>query len=502
MHELHRLIEDCSAAVKVRVSPAKVRFEIGSVTLTSKLIDGTFPDYSRVIPQANDKEMKVSNAEFMGAVDRVSTIASERGRAVKLNIKPDKLVLSVNNPEGGSATEEIGVEYAASPLEIGFNARYLLGHRWAARGRGGVLQARRSRLADDGQRPGGRERALRADADAGVGGCGCATRPPRPSAPVTDATHWVERLTLTNFRNYAHLALEAGPEPQVLIGANGAGKTNLLEAVSLLAPGHGLRRATYPELARAAGDGGWAVAAHVHSPLGPVDIGTGLTAAAAQSERGSRIVRINGAPAGGSGRLAEYVELVWVTPALDTLFTGPASERRRFLDRLILCFDTGYRTRVGRFERAMQQRNRLLADGVRDNARFEGLELVMAETGTAIAAARAEVVAGLAGHRGGAARARSPLAVSGRRARDRGRARSGSRTHGRGRGGGVVRERPARRARARPCGGAYARRAAPLRPPRLPPRQGDAGAAVLLGRAEGPAVRASAGARRARRAAP
>ena len=88
--------------------------------------DGTFPDYGRIIPQGNDKEMKVSNAEFMGAVDRVSTIASERGRGVKLDIKPHKLVLSVNSPEGGSATEELGVEYGASPLEIGFNARYLL----------------------------------------------------------------------------------------------------------------------------------------------------------------------------------------------------------------------------------------------------------------------------------------------------------------------------------------------------------------------------------------
>ncbi len=126
VHELTRLIEDSSAGVKVAVSPAKVRFEIGSVTLTSKLIDGTFPDYGRVIPQGNDKEMTVSNAEFIGAVDRVSTIASERGRAVKLNIKPDRLVLSVNNPEGGSATEEIGVEYTSTPLEIGFNAKYLL----------------------------------------------------------------------------------------------------------------------------------------------------------------------------------------------------------------------------------------------------------------------------------------------------------------------------------------------------------------------------------------
>jgi DNA polymerase-3 subunit beta len=126
VHELHRLIEDSAAPVKMGVSQAKVRFEIGSVTLTSKLIDGTFPDYGRVIPQGNDKELKVSNAEFMSAVDRVSTIASERGRAVKLNIRPDKLILSVNNPEGGSATEEIGVDYGSSPLEIGFNARYLL----------------------------------------------------------------------------------------------------------------------------------------------------------------------------------------------------------------------------------------------------------------------------------------------------------------------------------------------------------------------------------------
>jgi DNA polymerase III subunit beta len=103
-----------------------VRFEIGSVTLTSKLIDGTFPDYGRVIPQGNDKELRVTNSDFMSAVDRVSTIASERGRAVKLNITNGKLVLSVNNPEGGSATEEIDVNYTSTPLEIGFNAKYLL----------------------------------------------------------------------------------------------------------------------------------------------------------------------------------------------------------------------------------------------------------------------------------------------------------------------------------------------------------------------------------------
>ncbi len=126
VQELHRLLEESDSAVTVGVSAAKARCEIGTITLTSKLIDGTFPDYGRVIPKANDKQLKVPNAEFIKAVDRVSTIATERGRAVKLNINGSKLILSVNNPEGGSATEEIGVDYDSSPLEIGFNARYLL----------------------------------------------------------------------------------------------------------------------------------------------------------------------------------------------------------------------------------------------------------------------------------------------------------------------------------------------------------------------------------------
>jgi DNA replication and repair protein RecF len=206
---------------------------------------------------------------------------------------------------------------------------------------------------------------------------------------------WVERLTLSNFRNYARVVLQAGPEPQVLVGANGAGKTNLLEAVSLLAPGQGMRRASYPDLARGAGDGSWAVAAHAHTHAGPIDIGTGLLAENADNERAGRTVRING-EAAAAGILADYVEVVWVTPAMDGLFTGPGSERRRFLDRLILCFDPQYRTGASRFERAMQQRNRLLADGVRDSSRFEGLELLMAETGVAIAAQRAEAVAAIA----------------------------------------------------------------------------------------------------------
>ena len=218
-----------------------------------------------------------------------------------------------------------------------------------------------------------------------------------PTSPAT-LTHrlWVERLVLTNFRNYTSASFTFGPAPVVLVGQNGAGKTNLMEAVSLLSAGSGLRRAPYPDLARAHGGGGWSVAATLQTPSGPIDIGTGLVPGRATTNRSGRIVRIDGETQGGSGILAETVEMVWLTPAMDGLFTGPASERRRFLDRLILCFDPGYRTRLGHFERAMQSRNRLLSDGVTDRTRLEGFEHVMAETGVAIAAARLEAVSQLA----------------------------------------------------------------------------------------------------------
>lgn len=124
--EIQKLLEDRDAEVTVSLSPTKVRIAVGAIVLTSKLIDGTFPDYGRVIPQANDKLLVVDKADFAAAVDRVSTVSSERGRAVKLSLSEGKLVLSVTNPDSGSATEELEVEYSAEALDIGFNSRYLL----------------------------------------------------------------------------------------------------------------------------------------------------------------------------------------------------------------------------------------------------------------------------------------------------------------------------------------------------------------------------------------
>jgi DNA polymerase-3 subunit beta len=143
--EVQRLIEDTAAEVVIELSQTKIRFTLGDVVLTSKLIDGTFPDYARVIPVGNDKALTVDKSDFEAAVDRVSTVSSERGRAVKLAIAGGKLVLSVTNPDSGSATEEIEVDYEADPLDIGFNSRYLLDIAGQIEGEVAVL-----RLADPG----------------------------------------------------------------------------------------------------------------------------------------------------------------------------------------------------------------------------------------------------------------------------------------------------------------------------------------------------------------
>ena len=143
--EVQRLIEDNEAEVAIELSSGKIRFTVGDAILTSKLIDGTFPDYARVIPLANDKELVVDKKEFEAAVDRVSTVSSERGRAVKLSITGGKLLLSVTNPDSGSANEELEVEYASDPIDIGFNSRYLLDIAAQIEGEAAVLK-----LADPG----------------------------------------------------------------------------------------------------------------------------------------------------------------------------------------------------------------------------------------------------------------------------------------------------------------------------------------------------------------
>jgi DNA polymerase-3 subunit beta len=143
--EVQRLIEDSTSEVIIELSQGKIRFTLADVVLTSKLIDGTFPDYGRVIPAGNDKELIVDKKEFEQAVDRVSTVSSERGRAVKLSLSNGKLMLSVTNPDSGSATEEVEVEYGSDPLDIGFNSRYLLDIAAQIEGDAAVLK-----LADPG----------------------------------------------------------------------------------------------------------------------------------------------------------------------------------------------------------------------------------------------------------------------------------------------------------------------------------------------------------------
>jgi DNA replication and repair protein RecF len=204
---------------------------------------------------------------------------------------------------------------------------------------------------------------------------------------------FIRSLKLTDFRNYARAEVKLDGRPVVLVGENGSGKTNLLEAVSLLGPGHGLRGRPYSELCRKEGAGGFAVAARIVSGDDEVEIGTGLPAGT-REETSGRIVRIAGKEE-SAGALAEHVKLVWLTPAMDGLFTGPASERRRFLDRLVLAIDPKMRTSLGRYDRAMRQRNRLFQLREGSRALFEGLEEQMAEAGVAIAAARLNAVARL-----------------------------------------------------------------------------------------------------------
>jgi DNA replication and repair protein RecF len=197
----------------------------------------------------------------------------------------------------------------------------------------------------------------------------------------------VSRLALTDFRSYPSALIEVGAGFVLLSGENGAGKTNLLEAVSLLSPGRGLRGAPLSEMARIDGGGGFAVAAR----LGDVEIGTGTQPLAPER----RQVRINAAPASVNS-LSEWLSVLWLTPAMDRLFVGSAGDRRRFFDRLVLALEPSHAHHSSRYEAAMRARNKLLADEApADPSWLAALEEQMAEHGTAIAGARSRTIAEL-----------------------------------------------------------------------------------------------------------
>lgn len=197
----------------------------------------------------------------------------------------------------------------------------------------------------------------------------------------------LSRLALTDFRNHASALLEPASGFVLLTGDTGAGKTNILEAVSLLAPGRGLRGAALSDMARQGGPGGFGVAAR----LGSADIGTGALAGAPER----RQVRINGAPAAVNS-LSEWLAILWLTPAMDRLFTGPAGDRRRFLDRLVLALEPAHARHAARYEAAMRARTKLLAgEGAADADWLGALEAQMAEHGEHLSAARARTVADL-----------------------------------------------------------------------------------------------------------
>jgi DNA replication and repair protein RecF len=221
---------------------------------------------------------------------------------------------------------------------------------------------------------------------------------PEAAAPGQSAL-WLGRLALTDFRNYGHGALTVDRRPVVLTGPNGAGKTNLLEAISFLVPGRGLRQARLSEVDRVAGGergGAWGVASTVCRGDDAVEIGTGRDASqAADVGRERRLVKINGAFAGGPSALAEHLAVIWLTPQMDRLFLDSAGARRRFLDRLVYGFDPDHAGRLARYEHALQERSQLLRQSGPngwDAAWLGALEQQIAEGGVAIAAARRELI--------------------------------------------------------------------------------------------------------------
>jgi DNA replication and repair protein RecF len=206
----------------------------------------------------------------------------------------------------------------------------------------------------------------------------------------------IARLTLTNFRSYHAATLAVGDGPVVLVGPNGAGKTNLLEAISFLAPGRGLRRATLEEVAFGEGDGAWAVSAEVEGAFGLVTLGTGIEPPQSEDAVSVRKCRIDREPVSSAAAFADHQRVIWLVPAMDGLFAGPGSERRRFIDRLVLAVDAAHGSRVNALERSLRSRNRVLENPNPDSHWLDATEHETAELAVAVAAARAETVRRLA----------------------------------------------------------------------------------------------------------
>ncbi|MEP3231853.1 MAG: DNA replication/repair protein RecF [Hyphomicrobiales bacterium] len=205
----------------------------------------------------------------------------------------------------------------------------------------------------------------------------------------------ITALKLTSFRNYKSLNLDLEPKSVVLAGPNGSGKTNLLEAVSYLSPGRGLRRAQYVDVGltpEKGGDGLWAVATSLETENGDTEIGTGLSMQDGVPDK-SRRIRIDRQQVKSGDALTEYVRVLWLTPAMDGLFTGPAGDRRRFLDRLVLALDPTHGRRVNDFDKAVRNRNKVLEEAFDNSSWLDAAEMQIAELGTAITAARHEILA-------------------------------------------------------------------------------------------------------------
>jgi DNA replication and repair protein RecF len=204
----------------------------------------------------------------------------------------------------------------------------------------------------------------------------------------------IHRLTLTHFRNYHAAGLETRGDMVALVGPNGAGKTNCLEAISFLSPGRGLRRATLEDVADNQGDGSWAVSAEVEGALGLATLGTGIEAP--RGESSGRRCRIDRENVNSAAAFGDHLRMVWLTPAMDGLFTGAASERRRFFDRLVLAIDSEHSSRVSALDRSLRSRNRLLEVRNFDDHWCDAIERETAELAVAVAALRGQTALKLA----------------------------------------------------------------------------------------------------------